>query len=66
MNLLIFSGKVFEYRANRWSKSDRQIRFCSVEFKLFSFSPKLTTLFDRSRLGEVPPLRPLVYLLDGI
>ena len=29
------------------------------------FGPKLTMFFIRSRLGEVPPLRPLVYLLDG-
>ena len=32
----------------------------------FCFSPKLTTYFIRSRLGGVPPSRPLVYLLDGI
>lgn len=31
----------------------------------FCFSPKLTTCIIRSRLGGVPPLRPLVYLLDG-
>lgn len=32
----------------------------------FCFSPKLTTCIIRSRLGGVPPSRPLAYLLDGI
>lgn len=62
----IFCGKV-AFCGLIWRHgADRAFCFCCVEFKLFNFRPKLTTLFVRSRLGEVPPLRPLVYLLDGI
>jgi hypothetical protein len=62
----IFCGKVAACGLIWRHGADLAFCFCCVEFKLFNFRPKLTTLFVRSRLGEVPPLRPLVYLLDGI